>query len=93
MREQIRELLNTFLDDYDKGDPTVDWVFILVHRLASAGVVLKVQNKDDFENPCGCCESYDWDNDKCNSSVYCSNYDMFEIKADYVSAVSLIGEE
>ena len=42
MREQIRELLNTFLDDYDKGDPTVDWVFILVHRLASAGVVIKV---------------------------------------------------
>ena len=43
-REKIREVINEFLNEYDEdGNPAVDWAFILLHRLAKKGVVIKVR--------------------------------------------------
>ena len=46
-REEIREEIWKLLDDYkeDKGNSAVDWAFILLHRLAKRGVVIKVERE------------------------------------------------
>ena len=43
---EIREVIWEFLVDYDKdnSNPAVDWAFILLHRLHSQGVVIKVES-------------------------------------------------
>lgn len=46
-QEEIRETIWKFLADYkkDNGNPAVDWAFILQHRLAEKGVVIKVDKE------------------------------------------------
>lgn len=46
-QEEIKKVIWEFLAEYDKdsGDPAVDWAFMLQHRLAQKGVVIKVDIK------------------------------------------------
>ena len=46
-QEEIREVVWEFLDDYEKDKPAVDWAFILLHRLAAKGVVIKGEGISD----------------------------------------------
>ena len=43
-QEEIRKEVWKFIHEYDtaKGDPAVDWAFILLYRLSERGVVIKV---------------------------------------------------
>ncbi len=57
-QEGIEELISEFLNDYDKqnGNPAIDWVLILRHRLANKGVVIKVESElpEKLTNNIGC---------------------------------------